>query len=87
VIEKVDCTIYDADSVVASDVRATIERTVSREWYGYCFLPSGTPINPGQSYLLRTIDGRSGQIVITRTSPTSVAQAAVVEFRGSGPFG
>jgi hypothetical protein len=89
-MEQVVATISNGDTVLAQDVTAWVQVTSSqsglRSWRGSFVQPQGSYVPVGGPYLLKTGDGRSGQILVTRTSVGS-HQATRVEFTGTGPFG
>jgi hypothetical protein len=90
-MEIVSATITDdGGKVIVADVEVTIIESLDRlhGWRGLLVARGFLDIKPGSGpYLLKTKDGRSGQIVIRSIKPWFTGPASTrVEFDAAGPL-
>jgi hypothetical protein len=89
-MEEVEAMISDGDNVLVARITTGVQITTSLGgslgWHGYFTLPLGSSVLLGGPYLFNTIDGRSGQILITNVEMGS-DQNTQVQSLGTGPFG
>jgi hypothetical protein len=81
----------DGGKVIAADVEVSIIETPDRlhGWHGVVVSRRVLDVEAGSGpYLLKTKDGRSGQIVVSKIKPSFMGPGSeLVEFDGAGPFG
>jgi hypothetical protein len=86
-MEQVTVTIYSGRTAVYKQVTAWIQVDNPMSWGGHLIAAEGHEFfvtsGPGRVlFLLRTVDGRRGKILITRANTLT----REVYFEGSGPF-
>jgi len=90
-MERVTGTISDGDRVVVRDMPILMLETRppggGMGWQGDFEWPGdATPPHRQRFYVLKTSDGRSGQIVFVAAEDRGSHQPARLRFRTSGPF-
>src|SRR5262249_26599440 len=89
--EQVTATIEDHGQVLVAKIKVTIKHvsdptTGVKSWHGVFQLPAGSQFAAGgPPYTLKSTDGRTGQILVTRVARGSGVSTEVT-FEGSGPF-
>ena len=54
-------------------------------WNGYLLVESGTDVEPGSTYTLKLVDGRSGNLWIDQVVPEEDGKQRAI-FNGEGPL-
>jgi len=86
-MEYVKGRVLDGDQLLAGGIEITVEwiqeRSGQSSWRGCFIVPNPWPVDRGGSLRLEFEDGRSGEIAVRKTKPSTSAETTVL-FTGKG---
>ena len=92
-MEQVTMTVHDGTRALYEQVTAWLHVHIPKNWRGYFIAAKGVPlVTSGLAphlaiFVLATVDGRGGEIIITHADTQAVRDALEVRFEGAGTFG